>query len=273
MCIFESAASIELNDSNKYFLEEITNNYVDYVKSLEKMDDNLLKHYLDVIKQNEILNNQQAEEENSFLISLYNNMHKQNSLDVIIKMMSDKDDINLDELKKLHKILMKGTNGEIGAENFRDDDNKFVGAINLDGTKRIDYIPITYTKIPENMAKVLEMYNSLDFDNPFMNPFIVHGLISVLQPFDDGNTRLSRLIQHAKIWKNTNLLYNKNFSKPLIYLSRNYLLSRGNYRNFISLLAQEHSNEVWNKWIKYNLHMVEEQLFYLNNNVKRLIKR
>lgn len=272
MCIFESAQNLKLDDYNKYFLESITDEYKKYIDSIEMFEGKLLKHYLDVLKQKELINNHEAEEENSFLISLYQNMHKQNSLDTIIEKMSNKSELSIEELKYLHKILMRGTECEKDADQFRLDDNRFVGAINLDGTKRIDYIPITYTKIEENMDKVLEMYNSKDIDNPFINPFLVHGLISVLQPFNDGNTRLARLTQHAKIWKNTNELYNKDFSKPLLYLSRNYLLSRGAYRNNITYLAQNPSDESWNKWIKYNLNMVEEQLYYVNNNIKRLAR-
>ena len=75
------------------------------------------------------------------------------------------------------------------------------------------------------------------------------------------------------IWKNANNLYNKTFDKPIIYLSRNYLYTRQAYRNHFTNLAKEESNEAWNAWFKYNFNMLDEQLYYLDNNVKQLIKK
>lgn len=272
MKLVDNINKIELNDNNKYFLEELIEKYLNYIKLLEIFDEKLLKYYLNTLKNNEIMNNQQAEQENSFLISLYNNMQRENSLDRIIKILNNKDDITKNELKLLHKILMKGTNNEIGSEDFRKTDTKFVGAFLNDGTKRIDYMPIPSMEINDNIDKTLEFINSKDINDPFINPFIAHAIISVMQPFDDGNTRTSRLLQHGKIWKNTNKLFSKSFDKPLIYLSRNYLFTRGDYRNLLTYLAKEESNEAWNEWFRYNFNMLDEQLYYLDNNVKKLIK-
>lgn len=272
MKLIEEVDKIVINDKNKYFLEDIINKYLEYMKFIEQFDERLLKHYLGTIKQNEILNNQQAELESSLLISIYNNMYRENSLDKIIRILNEKDDLTKQELKCLHRVLMRGTTSEANAHEFRKDDNKFVGSYNPDGSKRVDYMPIPFVEIDSSIEQVVEMINSKNVDNPFINPFIIHAIISVMQPFDDGNTRLSRLVQHAKIWKNTNLLFGKNFDKPLIYLSKNYLISRGNYRGLLANLAKEENNEAWNKWFEYNLNMVDEQLFYLDGNVKRLVR-
>ena len=94
-----------------------------------------------------------------------------------------------------------------------------------------------------------------------------------MQAFNDGNTRLSRLIQHSKIWQLTNELYGVDLRLPALYLSKNYLCSLGQYRNLQKELAKNGDDEAWNKWIRYNLNMADEQLFYLDNNVKRLIKQ
>ena len=58
-----------------------------------------------------------------------------------------------------------------------------------------------------------------------------------------------------------------------MYLSRNYLISRIQYRSLLKDLAIEGNNVVWNNWFKYNLNMVSEQLYYLDANVKKLIKK
>ena len=159
---------------------------------------------------------------------------------------------------------MDGTEKDIGAGKFRQKD-VFVGAFNPDGTQRVDYVPIAYEDIEENMAKVLEIINSNNQDNVFINPFIIHGLIAAVQPFMDGNTRTARLLQHGKIWTNTNMLYSKKFALPTIYLSENYWRARGDNRRLINQLAIEENNEAWNAWFRHNFYMIDEQLFHLNN--------
>lgn len=270
MELLERVNKIELNDNNKYFLEEVNNDYKKYIDEIMSFDPKLLKNFLTTIKQAEILNNQQAEQESSLLISLYINMHRVNSLNKIIQIYKEKENLDKHDILLIHKVLMTGTESDNKNYKFRQTDTKFVGAFNSDGTKRIDYMPIDHSKINENIEKILEFLNNNNIDNVFINPFIVHGIISVMQPFDDGNTRLSRLIQHAKIWKNTNHLYSTQFEFPTLYLSKNYLLTRGHYRDLITNLAIEKNNNAWNKWFEYNLNMVNEQLYYLNNNVKKL---
>ncbi len=272
MKLINELNKLELNDNNKYFLENIINSYLDYIDIIDKFDNKLLEKFLYTLKQMELLNNQQAEQENSLLISIYNNMHKENSLDRMIKILNQKDKLTKEELKDLHKLLMMGTKNESETNDFRNDDNKFVGSFNIDGTKNIDYIPISYKEIDKCMSYVIDIINYQNINDPFIKSFVIHALISVLQPFDDGNTRLSRLIQHGKIWKDTNKIFSKKFEKPILYLSKNYLLTRGNYRELLANLAREEDNYAWNKWFNYNLNMVDEQLFYISTNVKKLIK-
>ncbi len=273
MELIERISEIKLNDRNKWSLEDINEKYSNYISEIAQFDEKLLSYYLNTIKQSEILNNQQSEVESSLLISLYKNMHRVNSIDKIIKLLSEQDNLTKENLQCLHKTLMAGTTSEANGYNFRSDNNKFVGTINPDGSKRIDYIPVDYKEIPENMDKALAFLNNNKIDNVFINPIVFHGVIAAMQPFDDGNTRLSRLVQHAKIWKNTNHLYAKDFKAPLIYLSKNYLITRGKYRKLINHLAIEQNNEAWNQWISYNLNMVDEQLYYLNSSIELIKKR
>lgn len=272
MKLLNEVDNIVLDDNNKYYLEDIEKMYFNYISILKQLDHKLLKEYLAIIKSNELLYNQQSENESSLLISIYMNLSKSNSIDKMIKLMGNSKDIHRKDILKLYKILMEGTTDSNVNDEFRKDNNKFVGAFNIDGTKRIDYMPIDYNEIENVMERIVDIINSKD-DNIFINPFIVHALISVAQPFDDGNTRFSRLIQHGKIWLNTNRLCNVNFNVPIMYLSRNYLISRIQYRSLLKDLAIEGNNVVWNNWFKYNLNMVSEQLYYLDANVKKLIKK
>lgn len=275
MKLIDTAANIKLDDFNQSYLEEMVKEYEKYIETISSFDERTLKKYLETLKQNEITNNHRTENVSQFMITYYSQMMEEDSLAKLIKILNEKDKLDKDDIKGLHKVLMEGTDCEKGSEDYRKTDTKFVGAFNSDGTKRVDYMPIPSDTIDENMDKVIALINSTDVDNVFINPFIIHGLIAVMQPFDDGNTRTSRLLQHGKIWTATNALYSKNFEQPTIYLSENYLISRGQYRELINRLAKEESNEAWNQWIKYNLIRVEEQFISLNNNighVRRLTK-
>lgn len=270
MELIERLDELKLNDNNKYFLDDTINEYVNYLNKLKEFDPKLLKYFLETLREMELINNHETEYENTMLLMLHKNSHRENSIKKIIKLYSEKDNLTKEDLKLLHKILMQGTQNDLKEYDFRHSDNEFVGTYNSDGSKNILYMPINSNEIDENMDKVLEYLNSNNITDPFITPFIVHGLISVMQPFYDGNTRLSRLVQYASIWKNTNNLYNTSFPSPTIFLSKNYLLTRAHYRALITDLATNKDNEAWNKWITYNLNMVNEQLYYLNNNIKKV---
>lgn len=270
MELLEKIDKIQLNDNNKYMLDDTVEAYTNYLSKIKDFNPKLLKNFLDTLKQMELMNNQEAEKESLLLMEIYNKTHRENSLKKAIKLYTEKDSITIDDLKTLHKLLMSGTSNDLKLFEFRNTDDEFVGAYNADGSKRVDYIPVNSSEISSDMEQVLEFLQSKDLSDPFIKPFIAHAIIAVMQPFYDGNTRLSRLIQHMEIWKNTNKLYNENFESPIIYLSKNYLISRGFYRDLITNLAKNPNNESWNRWFLYNLNMLNEQLYYLDHNIERL---
>lgn len=276
MKLIESIEHLELTDNNKYRLEDVENKYRDYINLLDDISANMLDGYLKTLKKREIKNNHITENESSFKIDFYAEMQQEDSLTQLIKMTNEKDKLDICDIKELHKTLMFGTKTEDRAGAFRSpEDDIFVGAVYSDGSKRIDYIPVASETLEENMSKVLELLNSKNNDDIFINPFIMHGLITVLQPFVDGNKRISRLLQHGKIWANTNLVYSKSFELPPIYLSERYLANLGRYRELQNRLAMEENDEAWNKWIEHNLYMLEEQLNALNYEIGglRLVKK
>ena len=273
MKLLESAQNIKLDDYNKYLLEETTERYEEYLRELQGFDERNLRNFLDTIRRHEIENNHRTESMSRFMISFYSQLMEKDSLTKLVELLNERKELNKEDIKNLHKILMEGTDCEIGSDDYRKTDTKFVGAFNADGSKRIDYMPIPSDTIEECMESVISMLNEPVDGNVFVNPFIVHGLIAVMQPFDDGNTRTSRLLQHGKIWTSTNAFYGTSFEQPTIYLSENYLFSKKQYRELITKLALEESDEAWNQWIKYNMFRVDEQLNYLGNNVTQLKRR
>ena len=273
MALLEKIERIKLNDDNKSHLEFTVEDYRKYLDMLKSMDPKMLKYFLELLKDTEVIQNQEADIQDPLFLATYSKLQRVTSLDKIVALSKkNQGKLEVKDLIHLHTILMKGTTEDF-ENGLRTDNNRFVGFFNNDGSKNIDYIPIDYQDIQQNLEQFLEYYNNADTDNPFVVPIIAHGILAVMQAFNDGNTRLSRLIQHSKIWQLTNELYGVDLRLPALYLSKNYLCSLGQYRNLQKELAKNDDDEAWNRWIRYNLNMADEQLFYLDNNVKRLIKQ
>lgn len=272
MQLLDKISDFKLNDDNKDHLSFSLDDYTDYLNSITSLDHKILYYYLKSLKEAEILNNSEAEIKDPLYLATTLKMQKINSLEKTIELYKrNNGNLTKKGLLSIHKILMENSLYEV-KEGFRTDNEKFVGAFLENGNKRIDYIPIDFNEIESSVTELLNYFNTKNVDNPFIVPFTAHAVMAIMQAFNDGNTRLSRLIQHVKIWAYTNSLYNTNLSLPCIYLSKNYYLSLNQYRTLQKELAIDPSNENYNRWIRYNLNMLDEQLYFLNNNVNALKK-
>ena len=261
--------NIKVYDSSLFRLEEIEEKYSEYIKKLMELDPKKLKIFIQHIKNREIINNQEAEMEEPFLMELYKLTQKRDSIDKAMDYFKD-DVLTKSEVRKLHEIVIKGTKDDsIENYDFRKDNNKWVGSYDVNGNVRIDYMPPDYKNISELLDIVLDYLNENNYDlnNLFIKPLVVHALLAYIQPFGNGNTRLSRVIQHCKICKITNDIFKTSFTHPTFYLSKNYLLTRQQYRGLIQNIAVSKDDDAWNKWFKYNFNMIDEQLFYLDKQL------
>lgn len=271
MELIDSINNLKVDDDNKYYLDDTINDYRDYYLKIQSLSLKMQKCYLSTLRDRELEKSSQLEKVDPFILSLYGNMHRKNSLQEVIKLYSEKENLEKKDLLKLHKLIMSGTDNEEKSDKFRDSNDYFVGSFNDDGTKRIDYEVLDCNQIDSAIDELLLLLKEKNTDNPFIIPFIFHASIAIMQPFTDGNTRLSRLIQHGKIWRLTNDIYGTTFESPILYLSENYFVT--NYREQITKLANNLTNEGWNKWIMFNLNMVNEQLFFQNNNLDLIRER
>ena len=123
------------------------------------------------------------------------------------------------------------------------------------------YLSYLYTFLENNTNNELDV---------LLTPYLVHFYISALQPFNNGNTRLARLIQYGDIFKVSRKLLDYNLKQPALFLSENYQLNCGNYRRMIADIILDPSDENFNKWINYNLNMTDEQLYCLGNDIKKI---
>ena len=267
-------SNIHLSERTLDHLEFTYEDYLNYLKIIDELDEFKKNLFLKTLKNREIVNNQETEMEESFMVELYNISRRKDSIDIVMQIIED-GSITKEELKKLHRVVIKGSSDDIPSNyNYRTDNNKWVGSFDNYGGKIIDYMPPDYTKIDSLISQTLNYLNKdigiKNLDHVFVKPFIVHALLAYIQPFGNGNTRLARVLQHGKIWHDTNHKTEFNMVMPTIYLSKNYLQTRPQYREIIKDVSINYNDEVWNKWINYNLNMIDEQLNFHEENLKKL---
>lgn len=274
--IFDSIENIEIDSGTQDHLEYTVDLYKNYLKELSKLPLDKQEHFLRTLKAAEIIDNQKLEQENSFLISLYMTVLGDNSIDEMLKI--SKRQLTSNDLVIIQKLLLEGTTVDKKNNNgYRVNNRKFVGTWN-NGVRNIQYFPIDYRSINESVSKFLSYYNQKENDEllVLLKPFIIHGLLASLQLFNDGNTRLSRLLQHIKIWEATVENLNIDMPMPAIYISRSYYPYRNQYRDKIRNIAINMDDVSWNDWFNFNLNRFEDQLFYVDYNLdeyKKIIKK
>ena len=111
-----------------------------------------------------------------------------------------------------------------------------------------------------------ETANEIDI---LLKPLIVHGLIAALQMFEDGNTRLGRVIQSIELWHLSNQFLETKLPQPALYMSRSYYPFREQYREKITNIVVENNQEGWNNWLHFNLNRIEDQIQFNEYNLEQ----
>lgn len=270
MSVIDNISEIKINDSTKKVLSNVMNIYFEYLENLKSLDENRMIEYLKLCKNADILDNQKLEKEDSLLISLYMRLQGEFAVDKILKY----DNLDNIKIQEIHEILMKNTSsGNSINKGFRKHNRKYVGEI-IDGNRVIQYFPIDYSNIEEAMNRILVYYNDntkeKEISDIFIKPIIIHGLISAYQGFEDGNTRLARLLQHVKIFDITNKLTDYKLPLPSLYATRAYYPYRIQYRNLIKNIVLNNDSKSWNEWISFNLKRIEDRLYYSIDKIEKL---
>lgn len=275
MKVLEKARSFNISsDMHEYALETLQS-YKEYLKMLGQLPPNVLKLYLETLKKNEIRDNHESELENPLLIEMFENLEASNSIDMAVSIINRKDQLQVQDLQALHLKVMQGTVEQDDDNfNFRKSDCFFVGSY-AGGEKQIDFFPMRAVEIPEAMEVLTEYLNlkpSSEEDILFY-PMIVHGLIAAIQAFPDGNTRLARLILHIKLWQFSKQFHLTTINLPTMYMSKSFLLMRKSYRDHIRSIVVDRTDDVWNRWLNFNLNAMNEQLYYGKNNLEEVKRR
>lgn len=265
-----------VKDHMLYTLEEYKN-YLESLKEIEKNDPQLAKSFFRLLKINELKASQQMESEDSFLIDIglgpILDGSEKSSIDIVTKYILKDKGLNNERLEKIHRIILRGTSDD-KEKNYKirtSKEDTYISEIS-NGIERTLYVAPKSEEVNSylNYLYVFLDNNSNNELDVFLTPYLAHFYISALQPFNNGNTRLARLIQYGDIFKVSRKLLDYNLKQPALFLSKNYQLNCGNYRKMIADIVLDPSDENFNKWVNYNLNMTDEQLFCLSNDIEKI---
>lgn len=99
-------------------------------------------------------------------------------------------------------------------------------------------------------------------------------LFNRIHPYSDGNGRTSRVIYNLKFTEQINKLYRAKLVLCPLNLSNRLLANKYSYVNAIDHIAfnlTEDTNLAINKWFDFILTMADEQLFYSEPRLERLV--
>ena len=269
LTIFNYLDQLEASENLKGKIEYTMDIYKDLIKQIKELPPELKLKYLLTLKNADVIDNQVLEEEDSFLISLAQNMESTTALDIAISHYGK--EYTKDDFIYLHDYLLSGTSSS-DKQGLRENNLKFVGTWEND-EKNIQYFPIISDDIEKALTKFLNFYNR-NIDNTekeydaVLKPIIYHGLIAALQLFKDGNTRFARTIQHVELWGMLNNIVDKGIEMPIIYATRQYFPFRNQYRELIKNIAIQNSEEAWNDWFNFNLLRIQDNIYKNEQNIE-----
>lgn len=272
--ILEKKISDKVTDYIYYELET----YKKYLSLIKKLSLIYEKCFLETLKQNELINNHETEHENKFLrelnLNLALNNGKQTSIDIVRQYVIDEIPLDLNNFCQVHRILIHGTPDDI-TNNYEIRKSDVRVSYYDNEREVIQYIPPCHEKIILYLQKLFEYTENISNNNELdilYKPILEHFYIVALQPFNNGNTRLARLIEYGQIFRLTRKYLDSTLPSPALFMSKNYLLTGKVYRDIISELVQNPIQDNIDKWIIYNLHAIDEQIYFCKNNVKKLLK-
>lgn len=112
------------------------------------------------------------------------------------------EDVSLEKLFEIHRLVTKKTLDENQVGMFRDNDEIFV--MN-EITGQIVHMPPPFKEVEELMKSFCEFFNNNpkeDFIHPIVKASILHFLIGYIHPFADGNGRTARALFYWYLLKN-----------------------------------------------------------------------
>ena len=275
LSLLEVSNNLSLTSDNKFLIESVNDTYEKYLNILPKLE-KYLPSFLAVIKEKEIIRNQSLEDVNPLEIDILLKYGAASATDIMLKDKKIGKVYDIDNFCQSHGMMLLGiSHSKDVFSGLRNNNTAFVGQM-VNDKKKIDYIPIDYKKIQIIVEEVLNIYNERcpkDIVDCYVKPILIHGLIAAFQMFKDGNTRIARIYQNILFW---DLINNNNpfryHEQPNLYVSEALFNSkmRPRYRELIKDLAINPSAKSLNEWIKFNMEIIEKQIYINIDKVSQL---
>lgn len=109
-------------------------------------------------------------------------------------MMSETQELSEDFIKRLHEVLLEGTQ-----EFVEDDDEYVIGGYRCDMRfiEGADFVPVNPIQIPYEMKDLVSFYKKNKYKiHPLELASEFHLMFVVIHPFSDGNGRMARLLMN-----------------------------------------------------------------------------
>ncbi len=272
--IFDAIAYLELSDWTLEHEQDVLEKYTKYLDDINNLSKTKKEQYLHAIKKIEIQKNHSLEQEDPYMLTLYMEGKRQYAIDYLLKNQKyPLDTLTREKIIVSHKKLLDGTSSQKYIKNDYRQDNLAYVCKSGRGDLQIHYFSLPCEDIEESIMNLTVYYNSTIHDNyTLIKPTIIHGLVGALQVFNDGNTRFARTLQALKTYELTERNLGYYFPTPAFYTSDAYFDYREQYRNKIADIAINPDNESWNNWVNFNLNRIEDQIFYMDNKVKKFTK-
>ena len=273
----DNIRNYNINSNVEFHLEDTLDTYKNYLSIIDDLTLTQKNAFLRIIKTNELINNQEMEHEDPFMVQLdiaSSNGKKRASIDVMSESIMKDQPLTIKKMEQLHRLLIRGTSDDIERNyKIRDFDTHVSEVIN--GVEKVSYVPPEPEKIKPYLKDIIKFLHESDKNENdiLLNSILIHFYIAALQPFGNGNTRLARLIEYGSIFKLSRDVLGTKIKEPALFLSDRYLVTRKQYRDSIATLITEPTDENFNKWVDYNLNMMDEQLYYNTSALKKMIKR
>jgi Fic family protein len=161
----------------------------------------------------------------------------------------EKEPINAELIKEMHKILMRGVRGnELIPGNFRPVQN-WIGPKN---TKIQDatFVPPPKDEVERLINELIDYLNKYDETPLLIKCALMHYQFETIHPFCDGNGRIGRALIALYLCKKNKI------SKPLLYASDYFEKHR---REYYEILLNTNKTGNFENWIKFFLEAIKVQ--------------
>jgi len=149
-------------------------------------------------------------------------------------------------IKNAHRTLLSTGRGAKQRPGEYKDEQNYVGE---KAQRRIDFIPISPSDLPDGMRKLIEFIRSND-QHQLLKTAIAHAEFEALHPFEDGNGRVGRMLIPLTLWEYGIL------SAPHFFVSDYFERHKDEY---IERLRAISAGNEWSQWCGFFLSGISAQ--------------